>query len=283
LPEAAQAMILKALSFTPKDRFTNAKEFTDALAYSLTGEGSPAPPARRAFVLPKRWFLICASILVTVIFILAFPSLDLRNEKHIDQARATSVAVPDRRLNYTLEARRDPGRRPLAKPFATFDNVIFGAGDEMRFYISSPQSGFLYVINEGPAQTDGIPNFNVLFPDMDIGGGSPEIRAGQVAQVPATGPSQRENWFVFDHEEGVEKIWLVWSERVVPELEAVKGWANTRNHGAVSDSTQRASLSHYLTSFSAVKPEVERDEVNKQTRLKVKGETLVWMMKLEHH
>jgi serine/threonine protein kinase len=287
LPEAAQAMILKALSFATKDRFTSAKEFTDDLADSLTGEGKPAPAAARAFVLrkrwPKRWFLIFASILVTVTCILALPRFDRRNGDHPDPARATSVTVSDRRLNYTLEARREPGRNPRARPFGAFDNVIFGEGDEMRFYISSPQSGFLYVINEGPAQTDGLPNFNVLFPDMENGGGSPEIRAGQVTQVPAPGPNRRENWFVFDHEEGVEKIWLVWSERVVPELEAVKGWANLRNHGAIRDSTQRASVSHYLTSFSAVKPEVERDEVNKQTRLKVNGETLVWMMKLEHH
>jgi hypothetical protein len=140
----------------------------------------------------------------------------------------------------------------------------------------------LYVINEGAMQTDGLPNFNIFFPNEDSGGGSPEIRAGQVTQIPPPCPNQRENWFVFDHEEGVENIWLVWSERVVPELEVVKGWANSKDRGAIRDLTQRALVSRYLTPFSAIKPEVERDEVSKQTRLKVKGETLVWMMKLEH-
>jgi hypothetical protein len=78
------------------------------------------------------------------------------------------------------------------------------------------------------------------------------------------------------------RIWLVWSERAVPELEAIKGWVNPKDHGAVRDPKQRASLSHYLTALSAIKPEVERDEVSKQTKLKGKGETLVWVVKLEH-
>jgi hypothetical protein len=57
---------------------------------------------------------------------------------------------------------------------------------------------------------------------------------------------------------------------------------NPKDHGAVRDPKQRASLSHYLTALSAIKPEVERDEVSKQTKLKGKGETLVWVVKLEH-
>ncbi len=281
LPEAAQAMILKVLSFAPQDRFTNAKDFTDALAGELLGDGRWLSAPTDTFAGPRRWSLIIALVLVAVVGILALSHFSLRDKADLEQAQTTPAVALDRHLSYSVEARRDPRRYPRAKPFATFENVIFGAGDEIRFYISSPQSGHLYVINEGPTQTDGLPNFNVLFPEME-NGGSPEIRAGQVTQVPPPGPNRRENWFVFDNEEGVENIWLVWSERVVPELEAVKGWANPKDRGAVRDLTQRASVSHYLTPFSAIKPEVERDEVNKQTRLKVKGGTLVWMMKLEH-
>lgn len=282
LPEAAQSIILKALSFAPQDRFANAKDFTDALASELMGEGGRWSSPHGKFVGLRRWPLITALALVAVIGILALSHFSFRSKVEFEQAQTTPAVAPDRHLSYSIEARRDPRRYPRAKPFATFENVIFGAGDEIRLYISSPQSGHLYVINEGPMQTDGLPNFNVLFPEAPNGDGSPEIRAGRVAQVPPPGPNQRKNWLVFDHEEGVENIWLVWSERVVPELEAVKGWANPKDHGAIHDLTQRASVSHYLVPFSAVKPEVERDEVNKQTRLKVKGGTLVWMMKLEH-
>jgi serine/threonine protein kinase len=282
LPEAAQSVILKALSFVPHDRFTSAKDFADALANALAGEGKRVLPPRRTFARRRYWLPIYALIVVAVVSILALSHFNFQSGIHLEQAQATLVETSERYLSYSIEARRNPSRYLRTKPFATFDNAIFGAGDEIRFYISSPQSGALYVINEGPTQTDELPNFNVLFPDTETNGGSPEIRVGHMVQIPLPSQNLQQDWFVFDQEEGIEKIWLVWSERAVPELEAVKGWANPKNHGAVRDPKQRASLSHYLTALSAIKPEVERDEVSKQTKLKGKGETLVWVVKLEH-
>jgi serine/threonine protein kinase len=281
LSEAAQSLILKALSFAPQDRFANAKDFADALADELTGEGGRLSPPR-AFFGPRRWSLILVLVFVAAIVVIALSHFSFRDKPGLEQAQTAAAASPDRYLSYSLEARRDPSRNPRARPFATLENVIFGAGDEARLFISSPQSGFLYVINQGPTQNDGFPNFNILFPELENGGASPEIRAGQIIQVPPPGRNRQDNWLVFDDEEGVENIWLVWSERVVPELEAVKGWANPKDQGAISDLTQRVSVFRYLTPFSATKPEAERDEAGKQMKLKGKGETLVWAMKLEH-
>jgi hypothetical protein len=281
LPEATQSLILKALSFAPQDRFANAKDFTDALADELMGEGGRLSPPG-AFVGPRRWSLILVLVLVAAIGVLALSHFSFRGKADLEQAQTTPAAAPDRYLSYSMEARRDPRRNPSARPFATFENVIFGAGDEARLFISSPQAGFLYVINQGPTQTDGLPNFNIIFPDLESGGASAEILAGQIVQVPAPGRTRRDNWFVFDDEEGVENIWLVWSDRVVPDLEAVKGWANPKDQGAIGDLAQRASVLRYLAPFSAVRPEVERDEAGKQTKLRGKGGTLVWAMKLEH-
>ena len=226
--------------------------------------------------------MILLLVLVAVIGVLALSRFGFRDKAVLEQTRTTSAAAPDRHLSYFMEARRDPRRYPRAKPFTTFENVIFGAGDEARLYISSPQSGFLYVINQGPTQTDGFPNFNILYPDMENGDAPPEIRAGQVVQIPPPGRNRQDNWLVFDDEEGVENIWLVWSERIVPELEAVKSRANFKDQGAICDLAQRVSVLRYLAPFSAVRPEVERDEAGRQTKLRGKGGTLVWGMKLEH-
>jgi len=281
LPEAAQSVILKALSFTPHDRFANAKDFTDALADELIGEGARLSPPG-AFVGPRRWSLILLLVLAALIGVLASSRFSFRDKAGLERTQPPPAAAPDRYLSYSVEARRDPRRNPRAKPFITFENVIFGEGDEARLYISSPQPGFLYVINQGPTQTDGFPNFNILFPGMENGGASPEIPAGQIVQIPSPDRNRRDNWLVFDHEEGVENIWLVWSERVVPELEAVKSWANPKDQGAIRDLAQRVSVLRYLATFSAVRPEFERDEVGKQTKLRAKGGTLAWGMKLEH-
>jgi serine/threonine protein kinase len=281
LPEAAQSVILNALSYAPQDRFSDAKDFTDALADGLIGEGGRLSPPR-AYAGLRRRSLILLLVLVAVIGVLGLSRFSFRGKTGLEQTQPTPSAAPERYLSYSVEARRDPRRYPRAKPFATFENVIFGAGDEARLYISSPHSGYLYVINQGPTQTDGFPNFNILFPGMENGGVSPEIRAGQVVQIPPPGRPRQDNWLIFDDEEGAESMWLVWSERVVPELEAVKGWANPKDQGAIRDLIQRVSVLRYLTSFSAIKPEVERDEAGKQTKLRGKGETLVWVMKLEH-
>jgi hypothetical protein len=101
-----------------------------------------------------------------------------------------------------MEARRDLSRYLRTKPFATLDDAIFAAGDEVRFYISSLQPGALYVINEGPTQTDELPNFDILFPDTETNGGSPEIRVGQMVQIPLPSQNQQQDCFVFDQEEG---------------------------------------------------------------------------------
>jgi Domain of unknown function (DUF4384) len=240
----------------------------------LSAPGASAGLRRRA--------LILLLVLVAVIGGFALSRFSFRDKAGLEQTQTAPAAVPDRLLSYSVEARRDPRRYPRAKPFTTFENVIFGSGDEARLYVSSPQSGFLYVINQGPTQTDGFPNFNILFPGMENGGASTEIRAGRIVQIPPPVRNRQDNWFVFDDEEGAESMWLVWSERVVPELEAVKGWANPKDQGAIRDLIQRVSVLRYLTSFSAVKPEVERDEASKQTKLRGKGESLVWVMKLEH-
>ena len=281
LPEAAQSVILKALSFAPQDRFADAKDFTEALADGLMGgDGRMSPPGAYAGL--RRRSMILLLVLVAVIGGLAISRFSFRDKASREQTQTTPSAAPDRHLIYSVEARRDPRRYPRPKPFATFENVIFGAGDEARLYISSPQSGFLYVINQGPTQTDGFPNFNILFPGMENGGVSLEIHASQIVQIPPPVRNRQDNWLIFDDEEGVENIWLVWSERVVPELEAVKSWANSKDQGAIRDLAQRVSVLRYLAPFSAVRPEVERDEAGKQTKLRGQGGTLVWGMKLEH-
>jgi serine/threonine protein kinase len=281
LPEAAQSVILKALSFAPEDRFADAKDFTEALSDGLMGEDGPLS-LPGAYAGLRRRSMILLLVLVAVIGALAISVFSFRDKAGLEQTRPTPSAAPDRHLFYSVEAKRDHRRYPRAKPFATFENVIFGAGDEARLYISSPQSGFLYVINQGPTQTDGFPNLNILFPGMENGGASPEVRANQVVQIPPPVRNRQDNWLIFDDEEGVEKIWLIWSELVVPELEAVKSWANSKDQGAIRDLAQRVSVLRYLAPFSAVRPEVERDEAGKQTKLKAKGETLVWVMNLEH-
>ncbi|MGH9901111.1 MAG: hypothetical protein ACRD68_04640, partial [Pyrinomonadaceae bacterium] len=80
-----------------------------------------------------------------------------------------------------------------------------------------------------------------------------------------------------------EKIWLVWAERDVPEMEAVKGFANPKDRGAVSSPGLRAAVNEFLKAHSSSSSSVERDEDKKVTVVRANGEILVHVIKLEHH
>jgi len=193
------------------------------------------------------------------------------------------VEIQVRELSYSLLVQKDPKRYPGSKPFLLPGEIIFEAGYQVRLNVTSPQGGYLYVINEGPAHTHGLPDYIVLFPDSLTNGGSAKIEAYQTIQIPQPSGKPEQDWFIFDKEEGVERIWLVWSEQSVPELEAVKGRANPQARGVISDPSQIKSVAQYLTMHSATKPETEKDEATKQTILKGRGEVLVGLVKLEHH
>jgi len=126
-------------------------------------------------------------------------------------------------------------------------------------------------------EADQTPTFNVMFPTTSTNQGSALLTQNQQIQIP------EQSWFNFDGQEGTEKIWLVWAEKEVPELEAVKGFANARDRGVISSPGLRSAVNEFLKVHSTSKPAVERDEDKKETIVKAVGEILVHVIKLEHH
>ena len=48
--------------------------------------------------------------------------------------------------------------------------------------LSSPQEGYLYLLNEGPAAGDAV-TYNLLFPEAKTNNGSPRVTADQKLQT----------------------------------------------------------------------------------------------------
>jgi serine/threonine protein kinase len=201
--------------------------------------------------------------------------------------RTTTTETPvttatTRELIYWLTAQRNPRLFPGSKPFILPGEAVMGAGDRVRLHINSPQAGYLYVINEGPKLRNNLPEYNVLFPYSTMNRGSAEIRAGQNIQIPQPSGNPEQDWFSLDTDEGAEKIWLVWSLRSVPEMEAVKRQANPRDQGEIRDPAQINSVRQFLESQSATASRTEKDETKQQTRLTGTGAVLVKMLRMEH-
>ncbi|MET0214219.1 MAG: TIR domain-containing protein [Vicinamibacterales bacterium] len=192
-------------------------------------------------------------------------------------APADAPTVPERVLDYSVIFRADPRQYPESAPTRVAEDRIFAAGDLLRFSFSSPQPGFLYVINESPPDGSGSIAFNILFPSPTSNGGSPRLAAGQELLIPEKGDG-----FVLDAQEGAEKLWLVWSLNRIDELDALRRWANPEDQGQIKGSTDIDALRNFLARNVTPAPQVQQNSDATRTTLKAPGEMFVKLVTLEH-
>jgi hypothetical protein len=185
-----------------------------------------------------------------------------------------SAPVSERTLTYWITVQKFRDKKPFQDPFTIPGEMIFEEDYQIRLSFSSPQTGHLYILNEGPVAT-AAPEFNVVFPSSTANSGSSLIAAGQVTQIPDA------SWLKFDAEQGTEKLWLVFSEDVVPELESLKEFAGRKTQGLITDPARNKEVQNFLNTHSESKPSIEKGE--RLTTLKSPGKLLVHAIRLEHH
>jgi hypothetical protein len=161
------------------------------------------------------------------------------------------------------------------KPFSIAGEINFEAGDQIRLNVRSPQNGYLYVLNEGPREGTNPPEFVIFFPSPTANEGSSLLAAGQEVQIP------EETWLRFDRQQGVERLWLIFAEDAVPELESLKEFASRQSRGLITDPTRNKSVQDFLTAYSTTKPQLEKGDL--LTTLKASGKFLLYPVRLEHH
>jgi tRNA A-37 threonylcarbamoyl transferase component Bud32 len=313
LSEEASQMILRALSFDPKERSQNARELGDQLARALSEETAtpsnlpadraPIPatqlataanePARQTADLsnktmaarfepakvdtfggsmcrpadeaPRRSWTRVIVGLVVLVAVLAGAAIFVWQ-------RGSLSATPTQTLAYSLTVQKMRDGKPFQDEFESSGQEIFENGWKFRMNLNSPQDGYLYLLNEGPAG-DTV-TYNLLFPEAKTNNGSPRVSADQKLQTA---------WMRFDDHQGTEKFWIVFSKTAVKELEAVTNSINDVDQGQIKDSAPARALRDYLQKHSVPKPEVAKDSAKKQTIVKGQGEVLVNFIELEHH
>ena len=350
LPEAAQILLLNALSFDSGRRPQNARIFTEDLAQALIGKisasdaratvalpspapGAGGPPARdtapatrvdtsnnpspapvtdanvasqtsapnspqsvttpikdgrETGAKPKSRNLPVIAGLAIVIAIAAtagvvvIPRLSAWLNPKVTPSPTPPPASPspasseaERTFNYSITVRQNPKNFPGKAAFQVPGEMIFAPGDKIHISFISPQRGYLYIINESPPVTGQESSFNILFPTAQ---GSAQISAGQTVRIP-----NHNDGFVFDKQQGAEKLWLIWAAGEVAELEPLKRLANPNDKGEIKDSAQVEALRAFLTTRSKSLPEVTRHEASKQTMVKMKGDILVKLINLQHY
>lgn len=294
LPEAAEAAILKALALDPANRYQNAPEFSGQFQQAIEAVDSfqtnvgvlpqeekpvqPMPvtdaPLTQRFPSRRRFLIPAAALLVAMMAsLLAWQNLRPVNpDALIPTSPSPTPALPavaERALSYSLLAKKNPKRNPGSQPFAPLDKTVFEAGDLMRLTLSSPQPGYLYLISEERTRANQQPVFVALFPNAKDNRGSARINANQAVQLPPG-----DDWWDFSAGQAEEKLWLVWAEQGVPELDA-----NPKDIGELSRRHSDA-LRQFLDAHSITELKIAPDEAHPQLKLTGKETVLVGLLKL---
>jgi serine/threonine protein kinase len=237
-----------------------------------TVEASDSTRARR-----RKLFAAIAVMLVLVAGLIIASSWSRFRPSNLAGPASASVAVSERKLSYWMTVQKYRNGRPFENPFRLAGEINFEKDYRVKLNVSSPQSGYLYILNEGPASADGASSFIVLFPSSTANDGLSYLAENQRIEIP------QQSWFQFDAEEGTEKLWLVFSATAVPELEAVEQFANPKDRGLVKDAGLNARVHEFLKDGAGARIELEKDDQLKQTSLTVADAILVHPIKLEHH
>ncbi len=323
LSEAADRIMLRALSFDPMERFQSARELGDALARTLASDtvtldqrppvqaqipatqlstGANAP-AQQTADLPsktiavgyqpaqvhtldgsvysalegespagKPWLKIAVALSL-IAAIAGGASVLIWKRNALFGKKEVAASLPERSLNYSLTVQKMRDGKPYQDTFESSGQEIFENGWKFRLNLSSPQEGYLYLLNEGPAAGDAT-TYNVLFPEAKTNNSSPRVSAEQRLQTA---------WMRFDEHQGTEKFWLVWSASPVKELDAAADSVNEKDQGEIKDSAQARAVRDFLAKHSSPKPDVAKDSAKMRTTVKGKGDVLVNFIELAHH
>jgi serine/threonine protein kinase len=265
LPEEAERVIMKALSFEPSKRPHRVRDLGDDLARALL-EAQPVAKWWRSVRARLAAAVLLALVLGVGLWVVRL-SVRPNNSNLVLKAVTPSDSRQERALTYWLTiVRKSDGKETLATGRETFDT-----GDEFRINFAASQAGALYVFNEG---TSG--NWHLLFPTNKNHQGNPQLTALERIGTEGYQFTNRTG-----SEKGTERIWIVWAPAAVPLLDDVIKQA-FKNELTISDSTQQSALRDFVTKYQSPNPDVNYDKERSQVTLKGRSDSLVYLLELEN-
>ena len=298
---AAQDIVLRGLAFDPAARLADARQFGDDLAQALAGEpthaaetlaasrsspapgapspAAPPPPARRRGWLAAVAATAALAVVLGIVYLTQSRSSPAGPQTLQEKAAGASIQpAEERSLTYSLTLQRDPKRYPGQKPIQLARETLFAEGDRVRLAFTSASRGYLYIFNEGPRQ-DGAPrHFNILFPSPTSNRGSAALASDQTVTIPDGGDG-----FVFDEEQGIEKLWIIWAAGPQAGLDPMTRWANRQDRGEIKDARDIQALDTFLRDHLSPAPAAAVDDEARVTTVSARADVFVKLIELAHH
>jgi serine/threonine protein kinase len=287
VPAELDRIVSKSLSKNPDERYQTAKDMLidlrslkKRIEVETEMDRTSSPATRRPALASdggsrKKRVLIIALLGMAVVTALFF-GIGVWRASRVRNAAVTVPRVPvpveERTLSYWITVQKFRDGEPYQAPFTLASEINFELDYHIRINVRSPQAGHLYIFNEGPTRE---PEYVILFPSATANNGLSFLSGERLVQIP------EESWIRFDADQGVEKVWFVFAAEAIPELEALKRFANPVDRGLISPVDHRQALQSFLTQHSPSAPKIEKQE--QQTIIKAPGSVLVHVIKLEHH
>ena len=255
LSTKSQAIILRALSFDPKARYQNAREFGNELARALLDSTDRSENNR----LPT---FIRVSVLVLACLVVASTGL----YKYL---RRTTTEGTSNSFTYWLTVQKMRDGKEYEDSFKSNGEETFEKGDKFRLNVSSPNSGYLYAVNEGPPEANST-SFVMIYPSQTINNGSATLGANQPVQS---------DWTIFRGPAGAENFWIVWSASPVTQMESAK---NEAFNGTLGDQNLVTVKEFLNMKQDEVKVRVTHYKASQTVLVRGPGDVLVTLAQFNH-
>lgn len=255
LSTKAQSIILRALSFDPKARYQNAREFGNELARALLDSTDRSENNR----LPT---FIRVSVLVLACLVVASTGL----YKYLGR---TTTEETSNSFTYWLTVQKMRDGKEFEDSFKSNGEETFEKGDKFRLNVSSPNPGYLYVVNEGPPEPNST-SFVMIYPSQTINNGSATLGANQPVQS---------DWTIFRGPAGAENFWIVWSASPVMQMESAK---NEAFKGTLGDQNLVTVKEFLKMKQDEVKVRVTHYKASQTVLVRGPGDVLVTLAQFNH-
>lgn len=245
VPEAAQALILRALSRKPEDRYSSASQFGEEFSRNLVSsmiETGEIPP--QELVTSKQpsyqWvWLTAAGIVVIALLAVAAsvksPPPPPRSKIENTAPPTVSLPLPEQIYNYWITGQKSTGEK-----FDHPHEQTYQAGDRISIEVEFSQSGYFYAISQASELFNGLPVYSSLYPTARTKTLLPRVDKGMKLRLPE---GRR---ITFQKNQTMEYVWLIFSQVSLPAMENIEP-------GMVQDSTISRKI------FDFLKPMRDRD------------------------
>jgi serine/threonine protein kinase len=276
-PPELTALVAKLLCKDRDQRYQTAEELIIDLQ-KLPQPTTPAdartldvPVAKAAVAIQRKKNWLRSSAILGVAALLFATAAVLSRARHEDRGAAVP-AQPwtfqcrlsvDAAAGQTAEEIGLPAKRPLS----------FAASRRFRLYFSSPETGYLYLLDESSGSAGKSEEFSTVFPSPTSNGGSSVVSGGREIAIP------EESRLQFDSGKGTDRLWLVWSGNDLPLLDGLAKYANALDRGVIQSPAEKKEVESFLeTNYKTENLNLNGPGITARGHDRM----LVWRLDMEH-